>query len=124
MPSTSRKIIFFCTKSITYNVFLKSMADVFKNKYEVLLCTSDSKNLESSNFKKINISFPTSLKDFLNLKKIIISIFQINKLIKHNSKEIIFCHTPVASHLIRLATFFKKPTIIYFVLYCFIVVAG
>ena len=115
MPSTSRKIIFFCTKSITYNVFLKSMADVFKNKYEVLLCTSDSKNLESSNFKKINISFPTSLKDFLNLKKIIISIFQINKLIKHNSKEIIFCHTPVASHLIRLATFFKKPTIIYFV---------
>ena len=113
-PKT-RKITFFFTKSITYNVFLKSMVDHFKNEYEILLCTSDTKNIENKLLKKLNIFFPTKLIDFLNFKEIISSIYKLNKIISFNSNDIIFCHTPVASHFVRIATFFKKPKIIYFV---------
>ncbi|MDA9733433.1 hypothetical protein N9U63_02145, partial [Candidatus Pelagibacter sp.] len=115
MSLKKRRIIFICTKSITINVFLKSMINDFKNDYNILLCSSDIAKNKDSSVKKLKIFFPSKGSEFLNFKRIITSIFQLNKLVNSNPKDIIFCHTPVASHFVRIATFFKKPKIIYFV---------
>jgi len=110
-----RRIIFVCTKSITIDVFLKSMINDFKDEYNILLCATDIAKIKDSSLKKLNIFFPSKWFEFFNFKKILISIFKLNKLVNSNPKDIIFCHTPVASHFVRIATFFKKPKIIYFV---------
>ena len=53
------KIIFICTKSITFN-FLKSQANFFKQKgYEVIVACSD---IEKLNFPK-NLTYKISFSD-------------------------------------------------------------
>ena len=115
MKKKSRKLFLFFTKSLTFNTFLESMAIALKNKYEVSLCSSDVEKINNYDFKKHSFYFPVSLKDFLNIKKIIKTFININKFINKSNNDLFFCHTPVASHFIRLATFFKRPKIIYFV---------
>ena len=110
------KIIFICTKSITFNTFLKSQADYFiKKGFEIEVACSDSKKLNITNNLRYTINFPNKIIDLFNLINYIKVFKQINKLVKKNSKAIFYLHTPLASHLFRLFTFFSELKIIYFV---------
>ncbi len=110
------KIIFICTKSITFNTFLKSQANFFlKKKYEVEVACSDIENLNfKCNFKH-KIEFPTKILDLFNLFKFVRILIQIKKITNKNSSTLFFIHTPVAAYLFRFFTFFEKIKIIYFV---------
>ena len=110
------KIIFICTKSITFNTFLKSQADYFiKKGFEIEVACSDSKKLNITSNLRYTINFPNKIIDLFNLINYIKVFKQINKLVKKNSKAIFYLHTPLASHLFRLFTFFSELKIIYFV---------
>jgi glycosyltransferase EpsD len=110
------KIIFICTKSITFNTFLKSQANYLKKKgIEVEVACSDIENIDSQNYTLHKINFPNQIKNFFNFLNYIIIFFQIRKLTKNNSSTVFYLHTPVASHLFRLFTYFKKIKIVYFV---------
>ena len=110
------KIIFICTKSITFNTFLKSQADYFiKKGFEIEVACADSKKLNIKNDLRYTIDFPNKIIDLFNLINYIKVFKQINKLVKKNSKAIFYLHTPLASHLFRLFTFLNKLKIIYFV---------
>ena len=53
------KIIFICTKSITFNKFLKSQADyLIKKGFEIKVACSDSEKLNVKNNIKYKINFP------------------------------------------------------------------
>ncbi len=110
------KIIFICTKSITFNTFLKSQAEhLIKKGFKVQVACSDIKNLNFSNKLKYKISFPNKIFDLFNLFNYVIILIQIKNLVRENPKAIFYLHTPVASHLFRLFTFFKDLKIIYFI---------
>jgi len=110
------KIIFITTKSITFNTFLKSQADFFiKKGLKVEVACSDIEKLNFKNNLKHKIDFPNKIIDLFNLIRYLNIFFQINKLVKKNSSTIFYVHTPVASHLFRFFTFFKKLKIIYFI---------
>ncbi len=109
------KIIFICTKSITFNTFLKSQADYFTKKgLKVEVACSD---IESLNFKykKHRISFPNKILDLFNFTIYFKVYNEIKNLIIKNYSTIFYLHTPVASHFFRLFTFFDKLKLIYFV---------
>ena len=110
------KIIFVCTRSITFNTFLKSQKEFFTKKgFVVEVACSDVKNVKIKNNFKHKINFPCKILDLFNLINYINIFIQIKKLIKKNKSAIFYLHTPVASHLFRLFTFFNKLKIIYFV---------
>ncbi len=110
------KVIFICTKSITFNTFLKSQASFFLKKgFKVEIACADIENLNFKKNLKYKIEFPTKLKDFFNIIKYFRIFNQINKLVKKNNSNIFYLHTPIASHIFRLFTFFNKLKIIYFV---------
>ena len=110
------KIIFICTKSITFNTFLRSQAEYFiKRGFEIEVACSDSEKL---NFKKNlihKIDFPNKITQLFNLFKYIKIFIQIKILVKKNPTAIFYLHTPLAAHLFRLLTFLRKLKIIYFV---------
>ena len=100
------KIIFICTKSITFNTFLKSQANFFKKKgIKVEVACSDIENLNSENYSLHRINFPNKITQFFNIINYIIIFYQIKKLTKNSSSTIFYLHTPVASHLFRLFNF-------------------
>ena len=110
------KIIFICTKSITFNTFLRSQADYFiKKGFEVEVACSDSEKLNFKNDLTYKINFPNKTADLFNLIKYIKIFIQIKILVKKNPTAIFYLHTPLASHLFRLLTFLRKLKIIYFV---------
>ena len=110
------KVIFISTKAITFNTFLKSQANFFiKKGFKIRVACSDSEKLKIKKNLKYRINFPnkkTELFNFINYIKI---FSQIKILIEKNPSAIYYLHTPLASHLFRLFTFFKKLKIIYFV---------
>lgn len=110
------KIIFICTKSITFNTFLRSQAEyLIKRGFEIEVACSDSEKL---NFKKNlihKIDFPNKITQLFNLFKYIKIFIQIKILVKNNPTAIFYLHTPLAAHLFRLLTFSRKLKIIYFV---------
>ena len=110
------KIIFICTKSITFNTFLKSQSDyLIKKGFEIEVACSD---IEKLNFKKDlthKIDFPNKITELFNLIKYIKIFIQIKILIKKNPTAIFYLHTPLSSHLFRFLTFLRKLKIIYFV---------
>ena len=110
------KIIFISTKPITFNTFLKSQAEYFiKKGLKVEVASSD---IEKVNFKenlKHSIDFPNKIIDLFNPIRYLNVFIQIKKLAKKNPSTIFYLHTPVASYLFRLFTFFDKLKIIYFV---------
>ena len=109
-------IIFICTKSITFNTFLKSQADYFVKKgFKVKVACSDIEKLNINNNLTYKIDFPKKITELFNLINYIRIFVQIKNLIKNNPKAIFYLHTPLASHLFRLLTFFKVLKIIYFV---------
>ena len=111
-----KRITIFTTKSITVNRFLDQIIIDLHNKYDLTIVCKDPKNLEikpSINTKNINI--PDNLKDLINPFKIILCIKQIRLLCK--STDCIYLHTPLVSHLARLAVLSmkKRPSVIYHV---------
>ena len=63
------KIIFICTKSITFNTFLKSQADYFiKKGFEIEVACADSKKLNIKNDLRYTIDFPNKIIDLFNLR--------------------------------------------------------
>ena len=110
------KIIFICTKSITFNTFLKSQAGFFiKKGLKVEVACSDSEKLNFRNNLSYKIDFPNKMTKLLNLFNYYKIFIQIKKLINKNPTAIFYLHTPLASHLFRLCTYFTKLKIIYFV---------
>ena len=101
------KIIFICTKSITFNTFLKSQADyLLKKGFDVKVACSDIENLNFNKYLKYKINFPTQYQNLVNIFQYIEIFFQIKELIKKNKSSIFYLHTPVASHIFRLFTQF------------------
>ena len=110
------KIIFISTRSITFNTFLKSQADYFiKKGLKVEVACSDIKKLNFKNNLKHRIDFPNKIIDLFNLIRYFNVFTQIKELVKKNPSAIFYLHTPIASHLFRLFTFFDKLKIMYFV---------
>ena len=110
------KIIFICTKPITFNTFLKSQADYFiKKGFEIEVACSDNKNINFKNNLIHKIDFPNKITEIFHLIRYIKIYRQIDELVKKNPAAIFYLHTPLASHLFRLFTFLKKLKIIYFV---------
>ena len=110
------KIIFICTKSITFNTFLKSQAEYFvKRGLEVEVACLDTKNLKFKKNLKHEIDFPIKILDLFNINKYFKVFKQIKILVQKNPQALFYLHTPVASHLFRFFNFFKKLKIIYFV---------
>ena len=110
------KIIFICTKSITFNTFLRSQANYFiKRGMEVVVACSDidKLNFETKLCHKIN--FPNDIKGLFNIINYIKIYLQIKSLVKENPFGIFYLHTPLASHIFRLFTYLDKLKIIYFV---------
>ena len=110
------KIIFICTKPITFNTFLKSQAYYFAKKgFKIKVACSESDKLNIKKNLKYKIDFPNKIFDWFNIINYIKIINQIRLLVNKYPKAIFYLHTPLASHLFRLFTFFKKLKIIYFV---------
>ncbi|WP_435116903.1 hypothetical protein ACIJYF_00805 [Candidatus Pelagibacter bacterium nBUS_49] len=88
------KIIFICTKSITFNTFLKSQANFFSRRgLKVEVACSDIENLEFKNKIKHRIDFPLRVTDFFKIKKYIKIFFQIKKIKKKIVQQyFIFIH--------------------------------
>jgi len=110
------KIIFITTKALTFNTFLESQAKyLIKKNFQIEVVCADTQNINFKNLPTHSIEFPLKFKNFFNIFRYIKIILQIRKLIKKNNKEIFYLHTPLASHIFRLFTFFNKLKIIYFV---------
>lgn len=110
------KIIFICTKSITFNTFLKSQANyLIKKGFKIEVACSDSEKLNFKNNSTHKIDFPNKIAELFNLIKYIKIFKQIKVLVKKNPTAIFYLHTPLASHLFRLFTFLRRLKIIYFV---------
>ena len=110
------EIIFVCTKSITFNTFLKSQANYLERRgLKVRIACSDIENLDFKKKNVIKIDFPTNYIHLINLLKYFKVFFEIRDLVKKNKSSIFYLHTPVASYLFRLFTLFYNLKIIYFV---------
>lgn len=109
-------VIIICSKSITFNTFLKSQAEYFiKKGLEVVVACSDEENLDFNTEWNYKINFPNKILDFFNLFNYLKIYKQIKVLSKKYPSGIFYLHTPLASHLFRICTFLFKPKIIYFV---------
>ena len=110
------KVIFICTRSITFNTFLKSQADFFSKKgFKIQVACSDSKKINFKNNCRYQIDFPNKIISLFNLINYIKIFKQIKELVKKNPTAIFYLHTPLAAHIFRLFTVFNKLKIIYFV---------
>ena len=110
------KVIFVCTKSITFNTFLETQAKyLLKRGLKVKVVCSDIENLNLKKIFSYKINFPTRYLDLINIFKYIKIFFQIKNLINNNKSSIFYLHTPVASNLFRFFTLFYDLKIIYFV---------
>jgi glycosyltransferase EpsD len=110
------KIIFICTKSLTFNTFLISQAKYLKKKgFNVKIACTDVENLNLKNNLNYKISFPTNYINLINIFLYAKVFFQIRKLVKKNKSSIFYLHTPLASHIFRFFTLFYDLKIIYFV---------
>lgn len=109
-------LIFICTKAITFNTFLNSQAEFLKKKrFNVEVACSDVENLNLKSKQTYKINFPTKFTHLFNIFRYIKVLIQLLSLIKKNKKSIFYLHTPVASHLFRIFSFFHNLKIIYFV---------
>ena len=110
------EIIFICTKSLTFNTFLKSQAKYFEKKgFKVKIACSDIENLNLKKNSNYKISFPTNYINLFNIFLYIKIFFQIKELVNKNKSSIFYLHTPLSSHLFRFFTLFYNLKIIYFV---------
>ena len=115
MINKSRKLYFFFARSITFNTFLESMAKRLREEFHIILCSKDTEKIDTNKFQKKKIFIPLNFLDLINFKKLLATIITINQITKNAKKNVIFCHTPAISHLVRIISFFNKPNIVYFV---------
>ncbi len=109
-------IVFICTRSITFNTFLKSQANYFLSKGKrVHIACSDTENLSFKKKNSSKISFPTNHIQIINIFKYFKIYFEIKKLVKKKKSSIFYIHTPIASHIFRFFTFFENLNLVYFV---------
>lgn len=110
------EIIFICTRAITFNTFLKSQANYLSKKgFKVRVACSDIENLDYKNKLNTRINFPTKYIHLINFFQYLKIFLQIKKLTDNNKSSIFYLHTPVASHIFRLFSFFQNLKIIYFI---------
>ena len=110
------KIVFVCTKSITFNTFLESQAKYLSKKgLNVNVACSDVNNLNFKSPINHRIDFPTKYSHLINIFQYIKIFSQIKTLIKKNKTSIFYLHTPVASHFFRFFSIFYRLKTIYFV---------
>ena len=89
------KIILICTKSITFNTFLKSQADYFiKKGFNTIAACSDIEKLNFKNDLRYQIDFPKTVIETFNIFKYFKIFIQINVLIKKTQKQY-FIYTPL-----------------------------
>ena len=105
---------------MTINLFLNEIIHNAKNKYELFFLCSDPENIDEKIIKnlennRVKIILFKNYYEFLNIYKFISIIFKIRKHIKNNKFDIIFTHTPLISHLLRISTFGMNLNICYFV---------
>jgi len=111
-----KKIIIASSDAITQNLFLTKLTKYIQLKgHKTILLCRDPRNLKINNSKKIKILFPKTISELLNFKNIFLQIYKIYKINKQLSQPIFLLNTPLAAHFIRLALYFSKPNIIYFV---------
>ena len=97
------KIIFICTKPITFNIFLKAQADyLIKKGLNVEIASSDIKNIKFNDDLKYRIDFPIKIIELFNLFRYIRIFKQIRNLVIKNPAAIFYLHTPVAAHIFRI----------------------
>lgn len=116
------KILIAATRSITINVFLDKFIDsCYKKNINLSFICSDIKNIKHDLFNsKLNnslfsINLPKNTYEFLNIFRIFYILVKLRYFFKRNKFDIIFLHTPLISHLIRLATLGLNLNICYFV---------
>ena len=109
-------IVFICTRSITFNTFLKSQANYFLKKGDkVSVICSDTYNLNFNKNLSLTLNFPNTYTQLLNVFKYFKIYFEIRKLLKKKKYSIFYIHTPLASYIFRFFTFFDNLNIVYFV---------
>ncbi len=102
------------SRSITFNRFLLEISNSLSKRFIVFLCCKDPINIDNlDHLEREYIDFPDSFRDLLCLKKNCRMIKQIFKIL--NNSDIVYLHTPLAAHLVRLVNLFsfKKVKIIY-----------
>ncbi len=112
-----KKIIILSTRSLTLNLFLKNIYNKFKNNgYTTYASCTDIHNLDKAFDKKISVSFPfLQFKEIINIFAFLKKFYYLFIFLKRHRDYIIFVHTPLASHLIRICNFFLNIKIYYFV---------
>ena len=118
----NKKILIASTKAITINVFLDYFINsAYKKKHRLSFLCSDSNNINNQLLNKslndscTSISLPRNTLELINVFKVILILIKIRSFFKINKFDIIFIHTPLISHLIRIATFGLNLNICYFV---------
>lgn len=116
------KILIAATRSITINVFLDKFIDsCYKKNINLSFICSDIKNINyellNSNLNNLlfSLNLPKNAYEFLNVFRIFYILLKLRYFFKRNKFDIIFLHTPLISHLIRLATIGLNLNICYFV---------
>ena len=111
-----KNLTIIASRSITINRFLLEVSNSLSEKFIVVLCCKDPNNINNiNNLQKECIEFPDSFKELLDFKKTFKMIKQIINIL--NNSDLIYLHTPLASHLVRFVNIFiiKKVKIIYHV---------
>lgn len=110
-----KKLVLISTKAITVNTFLDQLLIDLKKNFNIKVYVSDPKNIKIS-CNKSQINFPSSFLELFNIFSLFKTLNQIKKIIeKNHPKSEIFVHTPLAAHLVRIALFFNKTKVVYFV---------
>jgi len=95
------------TKSITHNRFLDCVTKELKKNYKLILVCRDISNLKmNNNIKHYQIDFPINIFELINLKKTIKFIRQFLFLLK--KVDLIYVHTPIAAHTLRIIKIFLR----------------
>ena len=109
-------IIFICSRSITFNTFLKSQAQYFINKGNMVkIICSDPENLTFKKNLTYKINFPNNYFQLINIFRYFKIYLEIKSLVKKNKKSIFYLHTPLSSHIFRFFNIFNNLNIVYFV---------
>ena len=115
MKNHNHKILLGFSKSLTYNLFLKNIAESLNQLYDLTLITSDKKKLENKNIKALDIDLPKNFFSYINIFSLIKKIFLINLKLYQFKNHYILINTPNLSFFLRIFVLLKFKKIIYFV---------
>lgn len=113
----TNNVYLVATRSITIDNFLTKIADRLVDDprvANVFVVCSDVGNLRYNRAKVLQIPFPVNLIQFFNPFVYLNVVTAIIRTVNSND-SIVYVHTPVAAHFVRLARFVKKYFVIYHV---------